>query len=376
MRSTADEGLEVRFRATAGPHVVAVSFLDEPFEPEGVLQPELTGLGLAYSEFSSAPSGPWGPSVDTVSIDGPYDATGAGRLRAAADSFRAGPASPADEDGCARQILSTVARRGYRGPVDDKDVNRLLDFYRARKKDAGSFETGIQAAVERLLVDPRFLFRIERDPPDATRVPPTASATSSWRRVSRSSCGAAFPTSRCWRQRHAGHCAIRDAQAQVTRMIADGRARALVDNFAVQWLALRQLRPVTLDPEIFTEFDGNLRDAFLAGDAAVRRRISFATIGSVLDLLTANYTFVNERLARHYGIPGVYGSHFRQVTVGDDRAGLLGHGSILTATSYPTRTSPVLRGRWLLDNVLGTPPPPPPPDIPPLPPRWRGRRKR
>ena len=158
-------------------------------------------------------------------------------------------------------------------------------------------------------------------------------------------------------------------------MLADGRARALVDNFAEQWLGLRQLRPVTLDAEILTEYDGNLRDAFLQ-ETRLFVLDQLRQNGSVLDLLTAHYTFVNERLARHYGIANVYGSQFRRVAVGEDRAGLLGHGSILTVTSYPTRTSPVLRGRWLLENVLGSPPPPPPPDIPPLPPATEDDRSR
>ena len=364
---TADEGLEVRFRATAGPHVVAVSFLDEAFEPEGVLQPELTGLGLAYSEFSSAPSGPWGPSVDTVSIDGPYQATGVGETPSRRRLFSCRPATSDKEDACARQIMSTVARRGYRGTVEDKDVNRLIDFYRAGRKDTGSFESGIQAAVERLLVDPRFLFRIERDPPDVAR-----GATYHISDVELASRVSFFLWSSIpddplleAAERGALHEPV-TLERHVKRMVADDRASALVDNFAVQWLALRQLRPVTLDAEIFTDYDGNLREAFLQ---ETQRFVQdqLRQDRSVLDLLDAKYTFVNERLARHYGIPDVYGNHYRRVAVGDERAGLLGQGSILTATSYPTRTSPVLRGRWLLDNLMGAPPPPPPPDIPALP---------
>ena len=364
---TADEGLEIRFRATAGPHVVAVSFLDEAFEPEGVLQPELTGLGLAYSEFSSAPSGPWGPSVDTVSIDGPFHATGVGETPSRRRLLSCRPATADHEEACARQIISTVARSGYRGTVDDKDVNRLIDFYRAGRKDTASFEGGIQAAVERLLVDPRFLFRIERDPPDIARG--SAYHISDVERASRLSffLWSSIPDDPLLEAAARGtlHEPV-TLETHVKRMIADDRASALVDNFAVQWLALRQLRPVTLDAEIFTEYDGNLRDAFLQ---ETQRFVQdqLRQDRSVLDLLTAKYTFVNERLARHYGIRGVYGNHYRRIAVGGERVGLLGHGSILTATSYPTRTSPVLRGRWLLDTLLGAPPPPPPPDIPALP---------
>jgi hypothetical protein len=364
---TADEGLTVRFRATAGEHVVAVTFLDELLEPEGVLQPELTGLGLAYSEFSSAPSGPWGPAVEAVSIDGPYAATGSGETPSRRRLFSCRPGARDEEDACARQIISTLARRGYRGPVAEPDLDRLMTFYRAGRAGPGSFERGIQAVVERLLVDPRFLFRIERDPPGSA--PGSVYRVNDVELASRLSffLWSSIPDEPLL------DAAERDMlhepatlDAQVRRMIADDRSRALVENFAVQWLGLRQLRPVTLDAEIFTEYDGNLREAFLA-ETQLFVRDQMRQDRSVLDLLTARYTFVNERLARHYGIPGVYGSHFRRVVVGDDRAGLLGHGSVLTATSYPTRTSPVLRGRWLLDTLLGTPPPPPPPDIPALP---------
>jgi hypothetical protein len=364
---SADNGLEVRFRATAGPHVVAVSFLEEALEPEGVLQPELTGLGLAYSEFSSAPAGPWGPSIDTVSIDGPYQATGVGDTPTRRRLFSCRPATSDDEDACARQIISTIARRGYRGPVRTRDVDRLIDFYRAGRRNAGSFEIGIQAAVERLLVDPRFLFRIERDPPDVGRA--SVYRISDVELASRLSffLWSSIPDDPLLEAAERGtlHEPV-TLETHVKRMVADDRASALVDNFAIQWLALRQLRPVTLDAEIFTDYDGNLRDAFLQ-ETRLFIQDQIRHDRSVLDLLDAKYTFVNERLARHYGIPGVYGSHYRRVVVGDERAGLLGHGSILTATSYPTRTSPVLRGRWLLDNLLGTPPPPPPADIPALP---------
>jgi hypothetical protein len=372
---TADEGLDVRFRTTAGPHVLAVTFLDEAYEPEGVLQPELTGLGLAYSEFASAPSGPWGPAIETVRIDGPYQATGVADTPSRRRVFSCRPSASASAEACARDILGALARRAYRGPVADADLARLVEFYRAGAQGAGGFERGIQTAVERLLVDPRFLFRIERDPPGAH--PGSTYRLSGVELASRLSffLWSSIPDEPLLQaaERGALHEPVA-LEAHVTRLLADGRARALVDNFAEQWLGLRQLRPVTLDAEILTEYDGNLRDAFLQ---ETRRFVldQLRRDGSVLDLLTANYTFANERLARHYGIPNVYGSHFRRVAVGDDRAGLLGHGSILTVTSNPTRTSPVLRGRWLLENVLGSPPPPPPPDIPALPPAQTGDRR-
>jgi hypothetical protein len=364
---TADEGLQVRFRATAGPHLVGVAFADEAIEPEGVLQPELTGLGLAYSEFSSAPSGPWGPAVDAVTIEGPHQSTGAGETESRRRLFSCRPSSSNREGACARQIIAATARRGYRGPVGDRDVDRLMAFYRAATESGGSFEAGIQAALERLLVDPRFLFRIERDPPGAG----TASAyrISDIELASRLSffLWSSIPDDLLLDAAEQGRLGSpATLETHVRRMLADPRARALVENFAVQWLGLRQLRPVTLDAEILTEYDGNLREAFLQ-ETLLFVQDQVSQDRSVIDLLTARHAFVNERLARHYGIPGVYGGHFRRVEVGGDRVGLLGHGSILTATSPPTRTSPVLRGRWLLDNIMGTPPPPPPPDIPALP---------
>jgi hypothetical protein len=365
---TADEGLELRLYVPAGPHTVGVSFVDESYEPEGVLQPDLTGLGLAYSEFSSAPSGPWGPAVDSVRIDGPYHASGAGETPSRARVFSCRPTTADSEDACGRRIIAMLARRAYRGPVADEDIGRAMAFYRSAKEGTGSFERGIQAAIERLLVDPRFLFRIERDQPGVQRA--GVYRIGDVELASRLSffLWSSIPDAALLNAAERG--VLNDTStldAHVARMLVDNRSRALVENFAVQWLSLRQLRPVTLDAEFFTEYDGNLRDAFLretqlfVGDQIRQDR-------SVLDLLTARYTFANERLARHYGIPNVHGDRFRRVDVGDERAGLLGHGSILTTTSYPTRTSPVLRGRWILDNLLGTPPPPPPPDIPALPP--------
>ncbi len=368
---TADAGLELRFRATAGPHLLAVSFLDEVHEPEGILQPPLTGLGLAYSEFSSTPAGPWGPSIESVTVDGPSHSSGVGDTPSRRRLFSCRP-TRAEDAVCARQIVSTLARRGYRGPVAQADISRLMDFYRAGKDTTGSFEGGIQSAVERLLVDQRFLFRIERDPPNVK--PGSAYRISDVDLASRLSffLWSSIPDDALLAAADTGTLhEPATLDAQVARMLSDTRADALVDNFVIQWLGLRQLRPVTLDAEIFTEYDGNLRDAFLQ-ETKLFVQDQLRQDSSVLDLLTAKYTFVNERLARHYGMSGIYGSHFRRAAVDDDRAGLLGHGSILTATSYPTRTSPVLRGRWLLDNVLGTPPPPPPPDIPDLPSRGTG----
>ncbi len=369
---TADDGLEVRFKTTAGPHAVGVSFVDEPFAMEGVQQPPLTGLGFAYSEFTSAPWGPWGPAVDSVTVDGPFAASGAGMTPSRTRIFACRPASVNDEPRCARQILLALARRAYRRPAREADADRLMPFFERGRKELGTFDGGIQTAIERLLVDPAFLFRVERDgagPGKARRVGDIDLASRLsfflWSSV---------PDDGLLAVAEAGTLHEPAVLARETRrLLADSRARALTTSFAMQWLGLRELRPVTLDEELYPEYDGSLRDAFLretellVADQIRRDR-------PVPELLSADYTFVNERLARHYGIPGVYGGHFRRVPVDGRRAGLLGHGSILTVTSYPNRTSPVLRGRWLLDNVLGTPPPPPPPAIPALPPPVLGDR--
>ena len=365
---TADDGLDVRLHASAGPHVLGVSFVDEDIEPEGVLQPALTGLGLGYSEFSSAPSGPWGPAVDAVTIDGPYEPTGPGHTPSRARLLTCPPVAPNGE-ACAERLLSDLARRAYRRPVADTEVNRLLAFFRAGAQGDAPFDSGMQTAIERLLVDPNFLFRIERDPPGIAAGAPYR--VSDLELASRLSffLWSSIPDEALLAAAERGTLhEPATLNRHVRRMLADPRAHTLVDNFSMQWLGLRSLRQPVLDEEILPEYDGNLREAFLTETRLVIAD-QIARDQSVRDLLTVPYTFVNERLARHYGIPGVYGTHFRRVAVDARRAGLLGHGSVLTATSYPTRTSPVLRGRWLLDTVLGSPPPPPPATIPPLPDR-------
>ncbi|MEQ1898295.1 MAG: DUF1592 domain-containing protein [Vicinamibacterales bacterium] len=364
---TADDGLEVRFRAAAGPHVVGVYFVDEPHEREGVQQQPLTGLGFAYSEFSSAPWGPWGPAVNSVTVDGPINPTGSGTTPSRSRLFVCRPSVSYEEDACARGILATTARRAYRRPVDSADIEPLMTFFHRGRREAGTFDGGIQAAIERLLMDPGFLFRIEREP--KATAPGAAYRVSDVELASRLSffLWSSVPDDPLLDLAERGALgAVPALKAEVSRLLADERSRTLVDNFAMQWLGLRQLRMATLDEEILPEYDGSLREAFLR-ETALFMADQIRQDRPVLELLTATHTFVNERLAKHYGIPGVYGGHFRRVSAGGQRAGLLGHGSVLTTTSYPTRTSPVLRGRWLLENLMGTPPPPPPPTIPPLP---------
>jgi hypothetical protein len=363
---SADQGLEVRFRAEAGPRVVGVSFVRRPGEPEGVLQPPQTGYAFAVDETRSSPDGLGGPAVDTVAIDGPYNPEGPGDTPSRRKIFTCRPASRADEAGCARRILRTLTERAFRRPATSQDVDALLTFYEAGRAAAG-FEAGIQKALERVLVDPEFVFRIERDPRTATNG--AAYRISDSELASRLSffLWSSIPDDELLRVAAEGKLQQpATLERQVRRMLADRRSRALVDNFARQWLTLRNLDAAAPNPDVYPEFDENLRDAF-------RRETELFVAShlradrSVVDLLNAEETFLNERLARHYGIPNVYGNHFRPVPVArGKRTGLLGHGSILTVTSYSNRTSPVLRGHWLLENILGTPPPPPPPDVPGL----------
>ena len=365
---TADAGLIVRVPVTAGTHRVGVSFVRRHWEPEGVLQPPQRGFARTTNELYFG-----NPSVDNVTIAGPLAVRPTTDSPARRAVFVCRPSSSAVEDTCARRILSTIARRAYRGPVTESDVNRLLAFYRSGRAEAG-FDAGIQQGLRRILASPRFLFRIEREPEAlGRRSAEREGGTDQAYRVSDIDLASrlsfflwsSIPDEELLAVAAKGTLSDRATlERQVRRMLADRRAQALVDNFASQWLTIGKLSGVVPDVDAYPEFDENLRDAF--------RQETRLFIGSqvredrsVVDLVTANYSFVNERLARHYRIPNVYGSHFRRVTFNDGvRGGLLGQGSILTVTSYPNRTSPVLRGRWLLDNVLGAPPPPPPPDIP------------
>jgi hypothetical protein len=309
------------------------------------------------------------PTVANITIGGPYDATGVGETPSRNKIFVCRPTSSRDEAACAREILSTLGRRAYRRPVTEGDVRALFTLYDDGRKDGG-FEAGIAMALQKILVSPEFLFRLERDPSDAA--PQSAYRLSDLELASRLSffLWSSIPDDQLLDVATRGR--LREPavlEQQVRRMLADSRSQSLVENFAGQWLFLRNMRLVQPDVETFTDFDENLREAF--------QKETELFIGStlqedrpVLDLLTADYTFVNERLARHYGIPNVYGSRFRRIALSDQtRRGLLGQGSILTVTSYANRTSPTLRGKWLLENILGAPPPPPPPNIPSLKPK-------
>ena len=362
----ADEDLQVRFHAEAGERVVGVSFERKHWETEGVLQPRQTGFPLAINERWQGNA-----AVDSVEIGGPYSVDGPGDTASRRAVFTCHPDRGDAADACAREILGRLARRAYRRPVTDGDVDLLFGFYERRQRTDG-FEAGVQLALQRLLTDPEFLFRVERDPVDAA--PGTAYPVSDLTLASRLSffLWSSIPDEALLDDAVRG--GLREPgvlEGHVRRMLADPRSSAMIDNFVGQWLLLRNIPSVTPDPNIFPTFDENLRDAFRRESELFVEHV-MREDGSLVDLLDADYTFVNERLAAHYGIPGVYGNRFRKVTLDRRRGGLLGHGGLLTVTSYPNRTSPVLRGKWVLENLLGTPPPPPPPDVPSFPERGPG----
>ncbi len=360
--------LKVRIPIKAGPRQVGVAFVRKTSaEPEGIRK-------LYRRPFTGEGSGGdsrYQPYVESVTIAGPYEASGARPVEETpsyARVFVCRPAGavPVDEAACARQILARLGRLAYRRPVTGDDVERLLTFYE-RGRARGSFETGIEMALRRLLVSPEFLFRIERDPDGVA-----AGANyrlSDLELASRLSffLWSSIPDDELLDVAARGELADpAEFERQARRMLADPRSGALVTNFAGQWLTLRNAAAVQPDEDAFPDFGEGLRQAFRR-----ETELLFTSVlreeRSTLDLLAADYTFVNEPLAQHYGIPNIRGSHFRRVALRDDaRGGLLGHGSILTVTSYANRTSPVLRGKWILENILGTPPPPPPPDVPDL----------
>ncbi len=362
--------LEVRAEVEGGPHVVGVSFVRNRWEPEGPRQPLMKGAVLSNDEKYHGNA-----EVQALTIEGPYEGAMPDDTPSRRRIFVCRPAAASEEEACARRILSRLARLAYRRPPTDGDVETLLQFFRdGRAKAGGGFDTGIQLALERLLVDPDFLLRVHEDPPGAE--PGQAYPLPDLELASRLSffLWSSLPDDELLDA--AGRGELTDPavlRAQVRRMLADPRAEALVSDFAAQWLHLRNLDEVKAEPAVHPDFDQDLVEAFRQETA----RFIGSTIDedrSVLDLLGADYTYVNERLARHYGIPGVYGSRFRRVTLPDleQRGGLLGHGALLSLTSYPHRTSPVLRGRWLLEAIFGAPPPGPPPDVPALPERGEG----
>ena len=363
-----EEGLEVRFPAKAGQRVIGITFQERTpaLEGPGPSRLPVAGSGYAAAKSTTIAGGKVEMSLDSVHITGPFNARTPEDTPSRRRIFVCRPARPDLEESCAKTILSTLARRAYRRPVTREDVQVLLDFYKAGRSSRG-FESGIERALDRMLVDPDFLLRIERDPPNVASG--AAYRINDLELASRLSffLWSSIPDEPLLQLAERGR--LREPavlEQQVRRMLADSRSKALATNFFGQWLWLRNVATVKPDPKIFPEFDENLRRAFHR-ETELFLESQLREDRSVLDLLTANYTFVNERLARHYGIPAVYGNRFRRVTYSDDaRGGLLGHGSVLTVTSYANRTSPVIRGKWMLENLLGAPPPAPPPDVPDL----------
>jgi len=346
---------QFRLAVPAGPRMVGVTFLERSQAlSEAPLRPPARTRGRL-------------PSVASVTIAGPYNVTGPGDTPSRRRMFVCQPAASQDELPCAERILRNLVRRAYRRPATAGDIARLLPFYETGRTQGG-FDKGIQKALERLLVSPQFLFRIETEPEGAT--PGTVYPISGLELASRLSffIWSSIPDDELLDLAESGQ--LRNAGVlanQVRRMLADPRSESMVTNFAAQWLFLRDLEDKDPDLYLFRDFDEGLRAAFLRETELFVDDI-LRSDRSVLDLLRADYTFLNERLASHYGIPNVTGSRFRKVTVpaGSPRGGLLGHGSILLLTSYATRTSPVLRGKYVLENLLSTPPPPPPPNVPSL----------
>jgi hypothetical protein len=355
-----DARLKARVPVKAGPRTIGVTFVAKTAARNVTIYRPLRGPVDSVDSDGV-------PKIDSVLIAGPFNITGPGDTPSRRRIFTCRPASRADERSCATTIVSALARRAFRRPVGQADVRQLLTFYDKGRATRGTFDGGVQLALRRILADPAFLFRAERDP--AGTAPGAVYRVTDVELASRLSffLWSSIPDDTLLQLAESRR--LRDPgvfAGQVRRMLADPKAEALVDNFAGQWLQLRNLARVSPDPMEFPDFDDNLRQAFRR-----ETELLFETImredRSVLALLTADYTFVNERLARHYGVPNVTGSRFRRVTVDNPaRRGLLGHGSILAITSHPNRTSPVKRGKWILENLLGSPPPPPPPVVPPL----------
>ena len=356
-----DQRLSIRMPMKAGPHTIsAAAILRSHAQKDDLVKPFLRttidGLDITGD-----------PSVDRLTIEGPFEPGGVTNTPSRKQIFNCRPANTAEELPCARRILAALARKAYRRPVQDTDLEQLLSFYQRGRNTKKTFDAGIESALQLILASPEFLFRIEADPANLPadsvyRVGDLALASRLsfflWSSVPDE------PLITLASQGKLKDPAV--LEQQVRRMLADARASALVDNFAEQWLFLRNLKNSAPNMEAFPDFDDNLREAMKQ-----ETKLFIGSIirddRSVLDLLNGDYTFVNERLARHYGIPDVYGSQFRRVAITDEsRRGLLGQASILTVTSYPNRTSPVQRGKWVLTNLLGIPPQPPPPNVPAL----------
>jgi hypothetical protein len=355
-----DERGHVRVQLKAGPHVITAAFL----ERSAAANPTRLQPFIRSSTDTRDTSGH--PHFEMFTVTGPFNATGPGDTPSRRRIFICRPANRAEEEPCARQIITTLARRAYRGDLTNTDTQRLMSFYQSGRQ-AGGFEKGIQSVVQRILASPKFVFHIESEP--ASAAAQGIYTISDLELASRLSffLWSTVPDDELLQLANKGqlHTAA-VLERQVRRMLADPRAEALTTNFAAQWLYLRNLKNMQPLSEEFPDFDDNLRQAF-EREALLFFQSVVKEDRNVLDLMTADYTFLNERLARHYRVPNIYGSHFRRVTLNDDaRRGLLGKGAVLMVTSHTDRTSPVVRGKWILENLLGAPPPAPPANVPPL----------
>jgi hypothetical protein len=359
--SKVDQHLKTRAFVKAGPHKLGVTFHQKSFSLlENKRQPYEASFNLHRHPRRS-------PAVYQVSVTGPYNSKGAGKTPSRERIFIIRPSPTIREETAAKRILSDLMKRAYRRSISSADLKQPMAFYRDGSKPGG-FEAGIESALESILINPAFLFRIEREPSKTS--PGNTYQITDLELASRLSffVWSSLPDDELLDQAIAGKLSDPKVfEDQVRRMLADDRAVSLVNNFASQWLHLRNLASVTPDLRQFPDFDDNLRQAFrqeteLFVESVLRED------RSVLDLLKSDYTYLNERLARHYDIPNVLGSRFRRVALAPNhnRGGLLRQGSILTVTSYATRTSPVIRGNWVLDNIIGTPPKPPPANVPAL----------
>jgi hypothetical protein len=356
-----DQRLSLRMPVKAGVHTLwATTVLKSHASRDDMIKPfvrtTVDGLDIMGD-----------PSVDRLTIEGPFAPTGSGDTASRRKIFICKPSAPAEEAACASKILSTLGRMAYRKPIDKMTLGTMMDFYAKGREHNGSFDRGIESALQFILASPEFLIRFESDPPNLA--PNAAYRIDDLALASRLSffLWSSIPDDQLLTLATQGK--LKDPvvlEQQVKRMLADDRAKALIVNFAGQWLQLRNLKTSSPDLQVFPDFDDNLRQAMKEETTLFFESI-MREDRTVVDLLNADYTFVNERLARHYGIPNVYGGQFRRVKIENEaRRGLLGQGSILTVTSYPNRTSPVERGKWILTNLLGVPPQPPPPNVPPL----------
>jgi len=361
VRPIIDARMTATVKVTAGPHDVGFTFKDRPTERQDVWVPSQRDSQEIH--FTGGP-----PKLKTVGIEGPYKITGVSATPSREKVLLCTPKTASEETPCASRILLNVAKRAFRRPVTAADIEAPLAFYNDARSSGESFDAGIRAGLARVLVSPYFLYRVERDP--AGLRAGASRQVSEVELASRLSffLWSSIPDQRLINLAAAGKLRAPGVlSAEVTRMLKDPRSNALVSNFTGQWLQLRNLESkVQPDILMFPDFDDNIREGFRTETEMLFGHI-LRENRSAMELLSAEYTFVNERLAKHYGIPDVYGTRFRQVKVTDpNRFGLLGHGSILSLTSVATRTSPVYRGKYVLTTFFNTPPPPPLPNVPTL----------